>query len=329
MNFEFAHFYFLLLLPLLLIPFFRRKRNKDRPAVRHSLGNALAAIPANWRVRVFPYLDWLKWAALALMITAMARPRIKNVTEKITTEGIDIILALDISRSMLIEDMSKQSRLETSKQVAEQFVSNRKSDRIGLVLFAGKSFTQCPLTSDYPMVIRFIRQSQTGMIEDGTAIGMGIVNAVNRLRNSDTKSKVIILLTDGQNNRGEIDPITAAQIAQALGIRIYTIGAGKDGIARIPVDDPFFGRQYVPAEVKIDEPTLKSIANITGGQFFRATTREMLEQVYEDIDRLEKTKIEVTSYLRYGELYPWFLFPALTLLALYGIISKTMFHHIP
>ncbi len=327
MSFEFAHIY--LLGALLILPLLWRFRKKEQPAVQHSMAGILAEMPLSWRVRLLPCLNWLKWIALGLMIAAMARPRIKNVTEKVTTEGIDIILAMDISRSMLIEDMSKQNRLESAKAVAEQFVRNRKSDRIGLVLFAGKSFTQCPLTTDYPMVIDFIRKTRIGMIEDGTAIGMGIVNSLNRLRNSEARSRIIILLTDGQNNRGEIDPVTAAQIAQALGIRIYTIGAGKDGIARIPVDDPFFGRQYVPAEVKIDEPTLRSIASITGGQFFRASTMERLEEAYQDIDRLEKTKIEVTTYLRYLELYPWFLFPALALLIVHGILGKTLFHHIP
>jgi Ca-activated chloride channel family protein len=276
-----------------------------------------------------PVLLWIQILALILVIISLARPRSKNAQSNITSEGIDIVMALDISRSMLIEDMGNVNRLDAAKEVAEKFVRGRQSDRVGLVVFAGKSFTQCPLTVDYAILISLIRQVSTGVIEDGTAIGMGLINSVNRLRESKSKSKVVILLTDGQNNRGEIDPMTAAQIAQALNIRVYTIGAGKDGLARIPVDDPFFGKQYVTAEVKIDEETLKGIAETTGGQYFRATNQKALEDIYEQIGQMEKTKIDVRTYFRYEDLYPYFLIPALFLLVIHFILIRTLFFELP
>lgn len=327
MKFEFADIYFLLLIPLWVILriFFR-----SHPAgIYHPMIPLMTSLPRPWRSRLFPYLEWLLWIALTLMIIALSRPRLSNVMEKISSEGIDIVLALDISRSMLIEDMNRQNRIETAKEVAVEFVRNRVNDRLGLVLFAGKSFTQCPLTSDYALITRSIQAARTGMIEDGTAIGMGLINAVNRLRYSEAKSKVIILLTDGQNNRGEIDPLTAAGIAQALQIRVYTIGIGKDGLARIPVDDPVMGKLYIPAEVKIDEPTLREIAVITGGKFYRATSRESLQDIYSEIDQLEKTRIEMTTLVRYRELYPWFLIPAFFLFILYGALRQTLFLRLP
>lgn len=328
MPFEFASGYVLPALAVIpLLIYYTRRRKK--PALRYSDTRLLRAVMPSFRSRWAAVMPYVQWLAVALLIVGMARPRLKNVQEKITAEGIDIVMALDVSRSMLIEDIGRKNRLEAAKEVAVRFVERRTSDRVALVVFAGKSFTQCPLTTDYAMVIHYIRQTHIGMVEDGTAIGMGIVNSVNRLRESTAKSKIIILLTDGQNNRGEIDPITSAQIAKALNIRIYTIGAGKDGIARIPVDDPFFGRQYVSAEVKIDEPTLKSIAEITGGQYYRATTENMLEDVYRDIEKLEKTKIEVSTILRYKELYPYFLMAALGLLLSAAVLSKTLFSEIP
>ncbi len=267
--------------------------------------------------------------ALALLIIGMARPQARDTQSSITAEGIDIMLTLDISGSMRIEDMGRMNRIDAAKYVAERFVHGRQSDRVGLVVFAGKSFTQCPLTVDYGVLVTLIRQVTTGMVEDGTAIGMGLVNSINRLRDSKAKSKVIILLTDGENNRGEIDPLTAAQIAQALGIRIYTIGAGKSGLARIPVDDPFFGRQYVSAEVKIDEAALKDIAEATGGKFFRASDERALEEIYDQIGQLEKTKIELKTYLHYEELYPYCVIPALLLLILQIVLRRTYFFALP
>jgi len=304
-------------------------KRKKPAAVAYSSFTFLKNIPRSALQRLRPILTIIQFMALTLVIIGLARPRTKDNQAKVTAEGIDIMLAMDISRSMLIEDMGGVNRLDAAKSVAEKFVRDRQTDRIGLVVFAGQSFTQCPLTVDYHILVTLIKQVRIGVVEDGTAIGMGIINAINRLRESKAKSRVIILLTDGENNRGEIDPITASQIAQALGIRIYTIGAGKDGVARIPVDDPFFGRQYVSAEVKIDETTLRKIAENTGGQFFRATNLKSLTDIYEQIGQLEKTKIEVKSYLRYGELYPYVIVPAMLLLLLYIVLSETLFFRIP
>lgn len=328
-SLEFADSYFLIL--LIIIPFivFWRKRKFSRSALVYSDVQHIKAVKPSLRQRLKPILIWLQLVALMFLIIALARPRIKNAQSSITAEGIDIIMALDVSRSMLIEDMGNSNRLDAAKEVAEKFALGRQSDRIGLVVFAGKSFTQCPLTVDYQILIALIRQVSIGVVEDGTAIGMGLINSVNRLRESKSKSKVIILLTDGQNNRGEIDPMTSAQIAQALNIRVYTIGAGKDGLARIPVDDPFFGKQYVTAEVKIDEETLKGIAEATGGKYFRATNQKALEDIYEQIGQLEKTKIDVKTYFRYEDLYPFLLIPALFLLFLHFALSRTIFFELP
>lgn len=326
---EFANSVFLWLLLIVPVAVWWLWFKKDRPTLRYSFAGGLAAIRPSWRLRLHPLLEISKLTALALFILGLARPQIKDTQSSITAEGIDIVMALDISRSMLIEDLGKLNRLDASKEVAEKFVQGRHSDRIGLVLFAGRSFTQCPLTVDYTMLVNLIRQVQIGMVEDGTAIGMGLVNAINRLRESKAKSKVIILLTDGDNNRGEIDPLTAAQIAEALGIRVYTIGAGKDGVARIPVDDPFWGRQYLTAEVKINEEPLRQIAAMTGGQFFRATNTQMLKDIYDQIGRLEKTKVEVKTYLRFEDLYIWFVMPAVLLLLLNVVLVRTVFAELP
>lgn len=327
---EFADPYFLSLLILIpFILFWRKKKNERASLVYSDIQLIKGTLTPTLRQKLKPMLTWLQIAALILLVLGLARPRSKNSQSSITSEGIDIVMALDVSRSMLIEDMGNLNRLDAAKEVAEKFVKGRQSDRVGLVVFAGKSFTQCPLTVDYPILISLIRQVSIGVIEDGTAIGMGLINSINRLRESKSKSKVVILLTDGQNNRGEIDPMTAAQIAQALQIRVYTIGAGKDGLARIPVDDPFFGKQYITAEVKIDEETLKGIAETTGGQYFRATNQKALEDIYEQIGQMEKTKVDVRTYFRYEELYPYFLIPALLLLFLHFVLLRTLFFELP
>ncbi|MBL7996638.1 VWA domain-containing protein [bacterium] len=328
-SLEFADPHFFVLLILVPVILFWRKMKLAKSAVVYSNVQIIRAVKPSLRQRTQPVLHWLQILILVLLIIAMARPRTRNSQSSVTSEGIDIMMALDVSRSMLIEDMGNLNRMDAAKDVAEQFVRGRQSDRVGLVIFAGKSFTQCPLTVDYQILTSLIRQVSIGMVEDGTAIGMGLINSINRLRESKSKSKVIILLTDGQNNRGEIDPLTAAQIAQALNIRVYTIGAGKDGLARIPVDDPFFGKQYVTAEVKIDEETLKGIAEITGGQYFRATNLKALEEIYEQIGQLEKTKIDVKTYFRYEDLYPWVLIPALFLLFLHFVLIRSIFLKLP
>jgi Ca-activated chloride channel family protein len=264
------------------------------------------------------------------VIVAFARPQSGSKMRETTTEGVDIILALDVSSSMLAEDFKPKNRLVAAKSVASDFISGRQNDRIGLVIFAGESFTQCPLTLDYGVLMTLLEQTKVADKEwDGTAIGMGIVNAVNRLRDSKAKSKVIILLTDGVNNRGEVDPVTASNIAAALNIKIYTIGAGTRGTALYPIDDPYLGRQYRPIPVEIDEDVLRKIAANTGAQYFRATNTEKLAEIYDEIGELEKTKIEVKEFTRYDEYFGYFLAAGLFFLLMEIIFAHTYFRKIP
>jgi Ca-activated chloride channel family protein len=248
----------------------------------------------------------LRIIAITLLIIVLARPQKTDKYQDVTTEGIDIVLTQDISGSMLSRDF-KPDRLEAAKNIATEFISGRPYDRIGLVVFSGVSFTQCPLTTDHAVLINLLREIQSGMIEDGTAIGMGLATAVNRIKDSQAKSKVIILLTDGVNNRGEIAPETAAEIAKTFGIRVYTIGVGTQGMAPYPVQTPF-GIQYQDIPVEIDEAILQKIAETTGGKYFRATDNDSLEKIYKEIDKLEKSKIDVKQFIRKEEKY---LLPAL------------------
>jgi Ca-activated chloride channel family protein len=248
----------------------------------------------------------LRMIAVCLLIFVLARPQKTNRFQDVSTEGIDIVLTQDISGSMLARDF-KPDRLDAAKNIATEFISGRTYDRIGLVVFSGESFTQCPLTTDHAVLINLLREIQSGMIEDGTAIGMGLATAVNRIKDSQAKSKVIILLTDGVNNRGEIAPATAAGIAKTFGIRVYTIGVGTQGMAPYPVQTPY-GLQYQDMPVEIDEGILKEIAQTTGGKYFRATDNDKLIQVYSEIDKLEKSKIDVRQFSRKEERY---LIPAL------------------
>jgi Ca-activated chloride channel homolog len=257
--------------------------------------------------------------AVILLVFVLARPQKTDKFQNSTTEGIDIILTLDISGSMLARDF-KPDRLEASKNVATEFISGRPYDRIGLVVFSGESFTQCPLTSDHAVLINLMREIKSGMIEDGTALGNGLATAVNRIKDSKAKSKVIILLTDGVNNRGEIAPETAADIAKTFGIRVYTIGVGTQGLAPYPVQTPF-GMQYQDMQVEIDEALLRDIAAKTGGKYFRATDNNKLVQVYNEIDKLEKSKIDVRQFTRREEKY---MMPALIafILLITGILTR-------
>jgi Ca-activated chloride channel homolog len=252
--------------------------------------------------------------SVALLIIVIARPQATDRFENSTTEGIDIVLALDISGSMLARDF-KPDRLQASKNVATEFISGRRYDRMGLVVFSGESFTQCPLTTDHAVLINLMREVESGMIEDGTAIGMGLATSVNRIKDSEAKSKVIILLTDGVNNRGEIAPVTAAEIAKTYGIRVYTIGVGTKGTAPYPVQTPF-GMQYRDMPVEIDEEILQNIATLTGGRYFRATDNTKLVEVYGEIDKLEKSIIDVRQFSRKEEK---FLIPAVLAFFLVGL----------
>lgn len=261
---------------------------------------------------------------IALLITALARPQTSLSWQDVTTEGIDIAIALDISGSMLAEDF-KPNRLEASKQVAMDFISERPYDRIGLVVYAGESFTQCPLTTDHAVLLNLFDGIQNGMIEDGTAIGMGLATSVSRLKASDAISKVVILLTDGSNNRGSIPPVTAAEIAQEFGVRVYTVGVGSNGMAPTPFKDQFGRTQYQNVEVKIDEKTLKEIARIADGKYFRATNKKSLAAIYQEIDKLEKSKIEVTEYKKKSEKFAPFAVISLLLLMIEFLLKNIIF----
>ena len=270
----------------------------------------------------------LRGLALVCLIVAFARPQTGVTGENVTSEGIDIVLALDISSSMLAEDLAP-NRLEASRAVAADFVAGRRNDRLGLVIFAGKAFTQAPLTLDHSVVAALMAELEVGIIEDGTAVGMGLATAVKRLQASEAASKVVILLTDGRNNRGEIDPVTAAQAAQALGVRVYTIGAGARGTARVPVSDPFGGRRYVTTRVDVDEPVLRAVAETTGGRYYRATDRESLEAIYEEIDQLETTEMLVENFTTYGERFPLPLAAGLLLLLAEVVLGRTWLRTLP
>lgn len=308
----------LILLALLLLPAlwaWRRFGPFRRPTTLAWADAAGWSGGATLRTRLARLVALLPWLALALTIVALARPQSGSRAVQVTSEGIDIMLAIDASGSMRAEDFKPNNRLYVARQVADQFVDGRVGDRIGLTVFAGAAYTQCPLTLDYGVLKQLIATIDFGT-PDGTAVGMAIANSVNRLRKSTARSKVIILLTDGRNNAGEIDPVTAAEAARALRIKIYTIGVGVEGEADYPVDDPLFGRRYVKMASDVDDPTLKKIADLTGGLFFRATSAEALKEIYARIDRLEKTKVESREYVDYADLGPRYLAWAAGLLAL-------------
>ena len=295
-----GYLYLLLLIPA-IIAFYVLKQRKAFASFRMPDLNPLSKSGTTIRNYLQNVLFGARMAAVTLLIIVLARPQSTDKFQDVSTEGIDIMLALDISGSMLARDF-KPDRLEASKDVATEFISGRPYDRIGLVVFSGESFTQCPLTTDHAVLINLLREIQSGMIEDGTAIGMGLANAVNRIKDSEAKSKVIILLTDGINNRGEVAPATAAGIAKTFGVRVYTIGVGTMGTAPYPVQTPF-GTQYQNMPVEIDEAILKEIAQTTGGKYFRATDNDKLVQVYSEIDKLEKSRIDVRQFTRKEEKY--------------------------
>jgi len=294
------------------------RRTKLTVTLQFSSLQIFKNIPQTLRERLRHVPLVLRLLAIAVFIIALARPQSVSDKQNISTEGIDIVLELDLSGSMLAEDFNP-NRIEAAKQVASEFIDGRTNDRIGLVVFESESFTQCPLTTDYPVLKNLLREVKSGMIADGTAIGLAIANGVNRLKDSKAKSKVMILLTDGVNNRGEIDPITAARIAATYGIRIYTVGVGAQGEAPYPVQTQFgIRRQLIP--VDLDEKGLTQVAEMTGGKYYRATDNRKLKAIYKEIDQLERTKIEVTAYKRYSELYGgWLLAGLLAVLVEVGL----------
>jgi Ca-activated chloride channel family protein len=312
----------LLVIPALLGVFLFRWFSKRRPFLLFS--DLSAPLPGSWRTRLFWLPDFFLWVGIGAGILALARPQLENVIVERKAEGIDIIMVLDISTSMLAEDLLP-NRFEAAKQTAISFIKKRLSDRIGLVIFAGQSYTVCPPTLDYNLLAKLITQVQMGAVEDGTAIGMGLATAVNRLKDSQAKSRIVILLTDGQNNAGEIDPVTAADLAVTYGIKIYSIGAGTKGVARYPVQDPIFGKRYQNMNVDIDEPMLTSIAGMSGGKYYRAVDSKSLQAIYDEIDQLEKTKVDELIYTDYRELYEYFLLPAIGCIALSFLLGRTLF----
>ncbi|MEK9135720.1 MAG: VWA domain-containing protein [Bacteroidota bacterium] len=328
-NVSFANtelLYGLLVIPLIVFWYIRRHRAATSEIRYSTLLPFLKLQPTlKERLRHGPFI--LRMVVIALLIVAFARPRTTSQGEDIYTEGIDIAMLVDISTSMLAMDL-KPNRIEAAKQVASDFIEGRTTDRIGLVIFAGQSFTQCPMTTDYRVLKGLMRQVKTGMVEDGTAIGLAIAQGVNRLKDSKAKSKVIILLTDGMNNRGEIDPLTAAQISQTFGIRIYTIGVGTIGEAPYPVPTPF-GERVQMQPVDVDEKTLQKIAEITSGQYFRATNNRTLKAIYNEIDEMEKIRIEVRAYRSYTELFYGWVIVGLGALLLEFILSNTTLRKLP
>ncbi|MFH2094413.1 MAG: VWA domain-containing protein [Bacteroidota bacterium] len=312
MEFAYPGFLYLLIILVPMIVWYVLQHRKISPAIQTSGLEAFRASGISFREILRHVLFGFRVIAIALLIVVMARPQSTDNWQNVTTEGIDIVLSLDISGSMLALDF-KPDRLEAAKDVGTEFISGRPDDRIGLVVFSGESFTQCPLTTDHSVLINLMKDLKSGMIEDGTAIGMGLATAVNRLKESKAKSKVIILLTDGVNNRGSIAPVTAAEIARTFGIRVYTIGVGTKGTAPYPVQG-VFGTTYQNMEVNIDEETLQDIADKTGGQYFRATDNQKLKDIYSEIDQLEKSRIDVTEHSKKEEQF--FLFGVLAGIAI-------------
>ncbi|TNF42078.1 MAG: VWA domain-containing protein [Bacteroidetes bacterium] len=305
--------WFLLVIPLLVAHYIWRQGKANAP-VKLSTAGFFADGRKTFRHYLRHVLFAMRMAALAMVTVVIARPQNVDRWQSSTTEGIDIVMALDVSGSMLARDFSPD-RLEASKNVATEFISGRPYDRIGLTVFSGESFTQCPLTTDHAVLINLLRDVKSGIIEDGTAIGVGLATAINRIKDSDAISKVIILLTDGVNNRGSIDPMTAAEIAKTFGIRVYTIGVGSRGYADYPVQTPF-GTRYQKMEVEIDEALLQQIAELTGGHYFRAVDNTSLQQVYGEIDKLEKSKIETREHSKRDEVFMSWALAALVLIGI-------------
>jgi Ca-activated chloride channel family protein len=323
MYFEYPYLLWLLAVPVLLILRYLWVELKDRRA--HMRVSALEAWTAGGRsvlevLRHVPFA--LRIAALCLIVIAIARPRSSTQVEKVDTEGIDIMFAMDVSTSMLARDFDPD-RLSAAKDIAIEFIAQRPSDRMGIVVFAGESYTQCPLTTDRATLINLMKDVQTDLVEDGTAIGNGLATAVARMKDSDAKSRVVILLTDGVNNMGEIDPAMAAEIAKTYGIRVYTIGVGANGQAPYPVQTPW-GIEMRNVPVEIDEALLKTIADGTGGRYFRATDNTKLSEIYAEIGQMEKTRTSVDSFPVYKDLFGGYALAALICLLLEAVLTALM-----
>ncbi len=327
LTFKNPEFFYLLLviIPMAAWYIFRQKRNTASIQVSYTASVFKAPKTVRHYLRHLVFL--LQIVAISLFTVVLARPQSSTNWENVTTEGIDIVIALDISSSMLARDFSPD-RLEAAKDVAMEFISGREYDRMGLVVFAGEAFTQCPLTTDRAVLLNLFKDIESGMIEDGTAIGNGLATSVARIKDSEAISRVVILLTDGENNSGEIAPVTAAEIAKTYGIRVYTVGVGSIGTAPYPVQTPY-GVQLRDMEVKIDEATLQEISKITDGRYFRATSNNKLEEIYKEIDALEKSKIEVREFSRKSEEFMPFAIAGLLALVLSLVLRTTIFRSIP
>ena len=326
-HLSFAQPWAFLLLLLIPVLWWLRTKKANNAAFRVSTLSSLAAVKPTGRVRLLALLPALRVLALVALTIALARPQTSNVNETRQSEGIDIVLSLDVSGSMLAEDF-KPNRIEAAKKVATQFIDGRpQDDRIGLVIFAGESFTQVPVTIDHTVLKEQLAAIKSGILEDGTAIGMGLATGVDRLRNTTGKSRVLVLLTDGVNNTGLVDPSTALEIAKAYKVRVYTIGVGSEGQAPYPMPTAF-GTQTQMMPVQIDEALLKKIAGETGGKYYRATGNSSLSSIMGDIDKLEKTKVEVNSYKQYAELFFPFALIALLALALEMLLQRTVLRSI-
>lgn len=328
MHFHSPYYLWLLLLLVPIVGYYVWRTMQGSAAIRFSSVKGLLKAPRTWRyyLRHLPFA--MRAVAFALLIVALARPQDVERLSHTDTEGIDIMLSIDVSGSMLARDF-KPDRLTAAKEVAGAFVADRYGDRIGLVAFAGEAFTQSPLTTDQGTLQTLLSRIRSGLIEDGTAIGNGLATAINRLRESEAKSKVIILLTDGVNNRGEIAPMTAAEIAKAQGIRVYTIGVGTEGMAPYPALDMFGQMTFVQQKVEIDEKTLSAIATQTGGRYFRATDKEKLKAIYDEINELEKSKVEISERVIYHELFLRWVLVALALLVAEFLLSTLLLKRIP
>lgn len=327
MSYKNPEFFYLFLLLIPMIAWYIWKQKKAGASIHFSSNMGFAKIPKSWKYYFRHSVFVLLLSSMSFLILALARPQSSNSWQNVTTEGIDIVIALDISSSMLAMDF-QPNRLEAAKDVATQFISGRPNDKIGLVVFSGESFTQCPLTTDHATVVNLFRNIESGMIEDGTAIGNGLATAVSRLKESSAISRVVILLTDGENNRGEIAPVTAAELAKTFGIRVYTVGVGTIGTAPYPMQTPF-GVQVRDVEVKIDETTLLKIAETTDGKYFRATNNNKLAEIYQEIDKLEKSKIDVKEFSKKEEQYLKFALAGALLLMLGLFLKTTIFRNIP
>ena len=325
-------FFLLLLIPIYII-WYVLYRKKSEPTIRMDDTFVFRYAPKSWKVTMMPVQLVLRILAFTMLVIVLARPQTHNSWKNQTVEGIDIMLAMDVSTSMLAEDL-KPNRIEAAKNVAAEFIAGRPNDNIGLSIFAGEAFTQCPMTTDHSSLMSLLQGVRTdiaarGLIADGTAIGMGLANAVSRLKDSKAKSRVVILLTDGSNNRGDISPLTAAEIAKRMGVRVYTVGVGTTGTAPMPPSATGLP-QYVNLPVEIDEKTLRGIASATDGDYYRATNNKELSQIYREIDKLEKSKLNVKQYSRRYEVYQWpFAMIAVLALLLEILLRITVFRRIP